>query len=159
MLSRPVPDLPAHLASPRLGIVSPEALRPGSGQGAELTRTDRSGTGPFELREREPERIVIARNVGWWGSRLDLGPALDQVEFRVAPSVRERIAMLRRGSLQAADSLPAGAIPEIRDDPLLTFVRGADGRVLGLERSVRGIDSATAVEPLSEAWLTTIGSD
>jgi hypothetical protein len=29
--------------------------------------------------------------------------------------------------------------------------------VLGLERSVRGIDSASAIESLSEAWLTTVG--
>jgi peptide/nickel transport system substrate-binding protein len=157
VLSRPVGDLPRRLASPRLGIVSPAALRPRSGRAAELLRADRSGTGPFELRERERERIVIARNVAWWGTRLDLGPALDQVEFRVVPTDRGRLALLRGGTAQVADSLPRAVVGEIRRDPLLTFVAGAGREVMGLERSVRGIDSASAIEPLSEAWLTSIG--
>jgi peptide/nickel transport system substrate-binding protein len=159
VLSRPVGDLPRRLASPRLGIVSPAALRPQGGRAAELVRADRSGTGPFELRERERERIVIARNVGWWGTRLDLGPALDQVEFRVVPADRERLALLRGGTAQVADSLPRSIVGEIRREPLLTFSTGRGSEVLGLERSVRGIDSASAIEPLSEVWLTTIGAE
>jgi peptide/nickel transport system substrate-binding protein len=158
ILSRAVTDLPRRLASPRLGIVSPAALRPHSGRAAELARTDRTGTGPFELRERDAERVVIARNVGWWGTGLELGPALDQVEFRIAPRDPERLAMLRRGTVEVADSLPRLAIREIRRDPLLTYARGGGG-VLGIERSVRGIDSAAAVEPLSEVWLTTVGGE
>jgi ABC-type transport system substrate-binding protein len=157
ILSRPVGDLPRRLASPRLGIVSPAALRPRSGRAADLVRTDRSGTGPFELRERERERIVIARNVAWWGTRLDLGPALDQVEFRAVPTDPERLALLRGGTAQVADSLPRVAVREIRADPLLTFLTGGGREVLGLERSVRGLDSASAIEPLSEVWLTSVG--
>jgi peptide/nickel transport system substrate-binding protein len=156
ILSRPVPDLPRRLASPRLGIVSPAAL---SGRRARLVPTERSGTGPFELRERERERVVLARNVGWWGSRADLGPALDQVELRVVPTDPERLALLREGAAQVADSLPASTVAEIRGDPLLTFVGGSGRDVLGLERSVRGIDSASAIEPFSEVWLTTVGTE
>jgi peptide/nickel transport system substrate-binding protein len=158
ILSRPVPDLPRRLASPRLGVVSPAARRPRSGPGAELRREDRSGTGAFELREREAERIVIATNVDWWGTRVNLGPALDQIEFRVISTVRERLALLRRGTVQVADALPPSAIGQIRRDPLLTYVGGAGEDVLGLERSVRGIESASAIEPLSEVWLTTVGA-
>src|ERR671910_603033 len=141
---------PRRPATPRLGIVSPAALRPQSGRAAELVRTDRSGTGPFELRERERERIVIARNVAWWGIRLDLGPALDQVEFRVVPTDPERLGLLRGGTAQVADSLPRVAVGEIRRDPLITFLTGGGGDVLGLERSVRGLESPSAIEPLSE---------
>jgi len=157
ILSRPVGDLPRRLASPRLGIVSPAALRPHSGRRAKLARIDRSGTGPFELREREAGTIVLARNVAWWGTPAELGPALDQVEFRVTPADPERLALLRDGTVQVADSLPRVAAREIRRDPLLTSARGNGGDVLGLERSVRGIGSASAIEPLSEVWLTTIG--
>jgi peptide/nickel transport system substrate-binding protein len=157
ILSRPVNDLPNRLASPQLGIVSPRALRPRSGRGAVLERTDRTGTGPFELRERESERVVLARNIGWWGTRVHLGPALDQVEFRIVPAAPERLALLRRGTAQVADSLPPVAVAEIRRDPLLTYVDGAGRTVIGVERSVRGIDSASAIEPLSEVWLTTVG--
>jgi peptide/nickel transport system substrate-binding protein len=161
ILSRPVDDLPGRLASPRLGIVSPRALRPHSGRAASLERMGRSGTGPFELRERERERerMVIARNVEWWGTRLGLGPALDLVEFRIVPRTRKRLVLLRRGTVQVADSLPPFAVGEIRRDPLLTYVDGAGRSVLGLERSVRGIRSASAIESLSEAWLTTVGVD
>jgi peptide/nickel transport system substrate-binding protein len=156
ILTRPVPDLPLRLASPRLGIVSPAALRRerrGRGPG----RMDRSGTGAFELRERDGGTIVVARNVGWWGTRAGLGPALDQVEFRVASTERERLLLLRSGAAQVADSLPGAARDQIRRDPLLTYVTGEGDRILGLERSVRGIESASAVEPLSQVWLTQVG--
>ena len=157
ILARPVSDLPRRLASPRLGIVSPAALRRGGGRAGGVARMDRSGTGPFELRERERGTIVIARNVGWWGSRAGLGPALDQVEFRVSESGRERLMLLRSGTAQVADSLQPVARRAIRRDPLLTYVTGTGDRVLGLERSVRGVESASGIEPLSQVWLTRVG--
>src|SRR5262245_8561798 len=46
ILSRGVADFPRRLSSPRLGIVSPRALRPRSGRGAKLASQERSGTGP-----------------------------------------------------------------------------------------------------------------
>jgi peptide/nickel transport system substrate-binding protein len=156
ILTRPVPDLPRRLASPRLGIVSPATLRR-ERRGRGLGRLDRSGTGAFELRERDGGTIVVARNVGWWGTRAGLGPALDQVEFRVAPTEGERLLLLRSGAAQVADSLPSAARGRVRRDPLLTYVTGAGGRILGLERSVRGIESASAVESLSRVWLTQVG--
>jgi peptide/nickel transport system substrate-binding protein len=160
ILATPVPDLPERLASPRLGLVSPRAINPHSGVAARLARPDRSGTGPFELRERSPDGpVVLARNTAWWGARLELGPALDQVVFEVVPGAAERLAMLDQGGLQVADSLGAGEIPELRDNPLLTYVRGGNGAVLGMERSVRGIDSATAIEALSDVWLTVVGAE
>jgi peptide/nickel transport system substrate-binding protein len=160
ILATPVPNLPRALASPRLGIVSPEALRPRGGFAAGLSRRDRTGTGPFELRERSPGGpIVLARNTAWWGSRLELGPALDQIEFEIALGSAERLAMLSQGAVQVADSLHRASIPELRGDPLLTYVDGRRDAVLGLERSVRGIDSATEIEPLSDVWLTVVGSD
>lgn len=118
---------------------------------------ERSGTGAFELRERGRDAIVIARNVGWWGARADLGPALDQVEFRLSPSDGQRLSLLENGTAQVADSLPAEAKRQLRGDPLLMFVPGPGNEVLGLERSVRGIESTAAVEPLSQVWVTTVG--
>lgn len=56
ILDRPLPDLPRRLASPRLGIVSPGALEPGSGVAATVRTGARAGTGAFELRgEGAPE--------------------------------------------------------------------------------------------------------
>jgi peptide/nickel transport system substrate-binding protein len=158
ILSSPVPDFPRRLASPRLGIVSPRSLRPHSGTGAELASADRSGTGPFELREGAPAAsVLLAANTGWWGTRVGLGPALDQVQFEVEPSGERRLELLSAGAVQVAAGLAPGAAPDLRRDPLLTYLRGGGG-VLGLERSVRGIHSATAIEPLSGVWLTVVGA-
>jgi peptide/nickel transport system substrate-binding protein len=158
ILSRPVRDLPERLASPRLGIVSPRALRPHNGTAARLAQPDRSGTGPFELREAEAGgQLLLAANTDWWGARLDLGPALDQIRFEIAPRAGDRLAMLESGDVQVADELDPGAIRRLRADPLLTYVAGSGGAVVGLQRSVRGIDSATAIEPLSNVWLTVVG--
>ena len=159
ILSSPVPDFPQRLASPRLGLVSPRSLRPHSGAGAQLAGADRSGTGPFELRQGAPGgEVLLAANTGWWGTRVGLGPALDQVQFEVEPSSERRLELLTAGSVQIAAALAPGAVRELRRDPLLTYVRGGGG-VLGLERSVRGIHSATAIEPLSGVWLTVVGAE
>jgi peptide/nickel transport system substrate-binding protein len=160
ILASPVRDLPARLASPRLGIVSPDALSSPAGVGAAVEDGSRSGTGPFELRESSRGGpVVVASNTEWWGTRLDLGPALDQIQFEVVPSSDERIVLLRRGDAQVADSLGVGAIRDLRANPLLTFVRGGGETVLGLERSVRGIDSASSIEPLADVWLTGVGTE
>jgi peptide/nickel transport system substrate-binding protein len=155
ILAQPLDDLPRVLASPRLGIVSPRALRDAS-VGTSLRNPERSGTGPFEFRESGRDEIVLARNDTWWGTRLELGPALDQLSFVVVPAQSDRLALLRRGEAQVADSLARSAISELRADPLLTFVSDA-GWVLAFERSVRGVESANAIQPLSNVWLTTLG--
>jgi ABC-type transport system substrate-binding protein len=160
VLSSPVPDFPERLASARLGIVSPRSLRPHGGTQARLAGADRSGTGPFELREGpHGHPIVLAADTEWWGTRLGLGPALDQLQFEAVPQPRERLALLESGEAQVADSLGTAELRRLRSDPLLTYVRAPDRTVLGLERSVRGIHSATAIEPLSDVWLTVVGSE
>ena len=159
ILSSPVPDFPDRLASPRLGIVSPGSLRPQSGAGAQQASAERSGTGPFELRVgASPGSVLVAANTAWWGTRLGLGPALDQVQFEIEPSDARRLDLLTTGAVQVAAGLPASAVGDLRGEPLLTYLREGDGTVLGLERSVRGIHSATAIEPLSDVWLTVVGA-
>ena len=100
----------------------------------------------------------MARNTGWWGTRHELGPALDQVQFRVVPSAAERLTLLRRGEVQVADRLSAGDARRLARDPLLSALPGPGGTALGLERSVRGVNSATQIPSLSGAWLTRIGA-
>jgi peptide/nickel transport system substrate-binding protein len=153
---RATPKLPTQLSDPRLGIVSPRALEPDPA--AELRHPERAGTGPFELRERGPSEVLVARNTGWWGTRHQLGPALDQVQFRMVPSAAERLTLLRRGEVQVADRLGPAEVRRLRGDPLLSALPGPRGTALGLERSVRGIDAATQIPSLSGAWLTRIGA-
>jgi peptide/nickel transport system substrate-binding protein len=158
-LDRPNPEFDLALAAPNLGIVSPQALRPRSGAEAEVRDQGHGGTGPFELRERSRMASLIARNVEWWGSTRDLGPVLDQVAFRVVPNPEDRYRLLRAGDVQVADGLGADQVARLRRDPLLTSLPVGDGTALGLERSVRGIDSGRGIPSLSGVWLSRIGAE
>jgi peptide/nickel transport system substrate-binding protein len=154
IFDRPVPDVPRRLASPELGIVAPRALAADAGFPASAA----AGTGALELRRATGPNVVLARNTGWWGTGHGLGPALDQVELRVVPDADERLRLLRRGEVQAAWSLPASLAAKAAGDPLLTSLTGPDDESIGLERSVRGIDSAAVPPALSSVWLTSIGA-
>jgi hypothetical protein len=76
--------------------------------------------------------------------------------FLAAPSGPARLRLLQAGTVQVADPLGAAALEEIAADPLLNEV-GGPVRGIGLEGSVRGLDSAGAVPLLSRVWLTDIG--
>lgn len=156
ILGQPMRDLARRLSDPRLGIVSPQALDPQSGEGSRF-RFDagRSGTGAFQAGRVGEDRIELSRYAGWWGTPLGLGPALDGVAFVLAPGSPARLTLLRDGSVQVADPLDAAELRAAETDPLLATVGGPVSGI-GLERSVRGIDSARAVPLLSGVWLTRL---
>jgi peptide/nickel transport system substrate-binding protein len=156
LLDSPVPDLVRRLASPRLAIVSPRALDPQSGQGARfLPDVAASGTGAFQPGPAGPGRMTLSRFAGWWGSPLGLGPSLDGVTFVVARQSSQRLRLLREGTVQVADPLGPAELRAADSDPLLDIVGGPAGGI-GLEGSVRGIDSAEATPVLSGVWLTRL---
>jgi ABC-type transport system substrate-binding protein len=152
LLDRSSPRFPRTLADPRLGMVAPAPLL-GLGHGG--LRLDAGGTGPFEYRGRGDGGVLLARNAGWWGTPLGLGPGVDQVELTVMPIAARRIDGLLSGAVDVADELGGAAMKRIANDPLLTVVRGP-AATLGLERSVRGIDSAAAAQSLADVWLTDL---
>lgn len=153
-LDAPAPRFPQRLADARLGLISPAALADPAG-GSLPSPGLRTGTGPFELREREGDRTLLARNAGWWGTSLGLGPGVDQVELTDLRDGRLRVDGLVGGSFEVADGLDPDLSRTVQGNPLLTVVRGG-GSVLGLERSVRGIESAEPDQPLADVWLTDI---
>jgi peptide/nickel transport system substrate-binding protein len=156
LLDKPVRDLPSRLASPSLGIVSPRALEPQSGQGARfIPDASRSGTGAFQAGGSGAGRLQLSRFAGWWGSSMGLGPALDGVTFVVAPQPGQRLRMLSDGTVQIADPLSRAGLRAVEADPLLTAV-GRPGAGIGMEGSVRGIESARVVPVLSGVWLTRL---
>jgi ABC-type transport system substrate-binding protein len=150
----PVDDLPRRLSDPRLGLVSPDAIRPGAGAGP-LRRVAQAGSGPFELGPRSGAAIVLRRNGGWWGSRRGLGPALDQLTFRLAATRAERLALLREGAVRVAADIGVAAARRLHGDPLLTTAAERSPHAIGLERSVRGL---TGWRPgsLSGVWLAVV---
>jgi peptide/nickel transport system substrate-binding protein len=154
LLESPARDLASRLSSPRLGVVSPGVLA-GPGGGSLLTRdASGSGTGPFQVRASTDRRLELSRYPGWWGSSVGLGPALDAVTFVAAPTIGARLEMLEDGSAQVVEPLDAAALARLAADPLLTGVGARRG--IGLEGSVRGIDSARAIPILSRVWLTDL---
>ena len=156
LLDQPVSDLPRRLTSPRLGIVSPRALDPQTGQHARFLPDARgSGTGAFEPGAGGPGRLELARFAGWWGGAMGLGPAVDGVTFVVAPLPNQRLRMLTEGTVQVADPLDAAGLSAASADPLLDTVGGPQSGI-GLEGSVRGISSARSVPVLTGVWLTRL---
>ena len=157
ILAEPDPAFDRRLAEPRLGIVSPRALETIDGADPEF-RALGTGTGPFEIRERSTERQLLARNTDWWGaaSSVDLGPALEQIEFRTEPSSAVRLALLDAGDAQLADELVELQAEQAQADPLLYALPGPNATWLGLSRAVRGVDSAREIPSLSSVWLTNV---
>jgi peptide/nickel transport system substrate-binding protein len=156
LLDKPIPDLVRRLSSPQLAIVSPRALDPASGQNARfLSDSGGSGTGAFEAGPSGPGRQMLSRFAGWWGSPMGLGPALDGVTFVLAPQPSQRLRLLKEGGVQVADPLGPPGLRAVRSDPLLDAVGGPVSG-MGLEGSVRGIDSALAIPVLSSVWLTRL---
>jgi peptide/nickel transport system substrate-binding protein len=156
ILPGPDSNFDSRLASPRLAIVSPRALARAADPKLDLEQAAQSGTGPFELRERSSDRLLLAHNTDWWGTDRGLGPAIDQLEFTIVRDPSERLALLSEGSIQIAGDLRPDELARVRADPLLAVVaeRGAGG--LGIERSVRGIPAREPAPPLNGAWRTGI---
>lgn len=159
IFSGPAEGVREQLASPRLGIVSPQALSPATGERAAFDpQAAGSGTGAFEQAGRADDRLELTRNADWWGSAAGLGPALDAVAFVPVPSEPDRLELLRSGGAQVAEPFGPASLAAIASEPLLrarSAGTGSGASGIGLEASVRGIDSA-AVPVLSGVWLTTI---
>lgn len=154
------PRFPKRLTAPQLGIVSPTALSPSSGDGAVVRRSSQTGTGAFELRERDGSSALLALNTSWWGSaaKVELGPALDQIELKITKDSGLRLAMLDAGEAQLADELDPDDAEQASSDPLLSVLPSRGATSLGLERSVRGVHSGHEIPALSGAWLTGLNS-
>lgn len=157
IFSLPVRDLPARLADPRLGIVSPSALTVASGVGAGLARAQQAGTGPFEFGGRDLATVILSRHRRWWGSPLGLGPALDRVRFRVIADRRERLRALRSGTVRVAAELSPREAAELRGKPLFSASGAPRGSAVGFERSVRGIFGWRPAS-LSGVWIALLRS-
>jgi peptide/nickel transport system substrate-binding protein len=154
--STPDPGFDRRLASPRLGLVSPAALRRAGRSALRPSQVAGSGSGPFELRERTADRLVLARSADWWGTDRGLGPAIDQLVMPIITDPGERLNELRDGALEVAGELPPAQARGLRRDPLLAEIRDGHGTVTGIERSVRGIPSGIPAPSLNATWLTQI---
>lgn len=148
-LESPQDHFARTLARAELGLIAPRAI---AAAGGGEVRRPQAGAGPFELREREGEKLLLARSASWWGSALGLGPGVDQIEVLGEEGAKLRIEQLESGLVQVADAVRAAAID---GNPALATVPGR-GTAIAVERSVRGIGSAVAAQPLADVWLTDL---
>jgi peptide/nickel transport system substrate-binding protein len=157
IFDRPDANVVRQLASVRLGIVSPRALRSPTAS-ARLADGLAAGTGPFEIHRRDPSGVLLARNQAWWGTRHELGPGVELVDLHFPREANRRLALLRRGAVQIAEGLGPEQLAALRRDSVLTDQAGPGGTTIGVERSVRGFVAAGGTPTLSRTWLTTVGA-
>lgn len=154
-LSAPDPRFDDRLADGRMGLVAPSAIERADGGPVGLMA---AGAGPFELRDSERRRVLLARNPQWWGTPLGLGPGVDTLEFETVPQSAARAEMLLAGQAVVADQLDSLAFGLVAAEPL-TVTLGDEGDQpppMGVSRSVRGLSRTTADQSLAEVWLTTL---
>jgi peptide/nickel transport system substrate-binding protein len=121
-LKKPHSTLPAFLAWPAAGIVSPAALQE---YGADF-RTNPVGTGPFQFKEWVPnQRLELVRYDDYWK-----GPAaLDGIVFRPIVEEQTRVTELLAGNIDFAYDLPPDNVVQLRSSPDVNFFETPLGHV------------------------------
>jgi peptide/nickel transport system substrate-binding protein len=103
-----------------------------------------NGTGPFILKEFEPEgRLVMLRNPDWWG--FDQYPHnIDRIEFTPINDPKERLAALLRGDIDLLTDPPFATIGQIRSASNLKLTQAPELRTiwLGLDQASRELRSS-----------------
>ncbi|HYE84052.1 MAG TPA: ABC transporter substrate-binding protein [Clostridia bacterium] len=108
-LNKPYAPFLNALAMPAFGIASPEAII----KYKDDLYKHPVGTGPFMLKSWEAKKsIVLVRNDRYWRETAKL----NEVEFRVIPSSKDRLEELRQGSIHIADHLSPEDIAGIKYD-------------------------------------------
>jgi peptide/nickel transport system substrate-binding protein len=151
VFERRLGGLRARLGSARLGLVSPAAIA----RGSRPIDAGASGTGPFELRERERDRVLLVRNADWWGRELGVGPGVERIELRTVGGERRRLNELLTGDAVAAFGLGRASLRTVRGDPLFDGIRRG-GMGIGFERSTRGLEAVDHESSLAGLWLTEL---
>lgn len=111
-LSKPYAPFLNALAMPVFGIASPDSI---AKYGRDLYEHP-VGTGPFIFKSWEHGKsIVLIRNDRYWKGSVKL----EEVEFKVIPSSKDRLEELRQGYVHIADHLSPEDVADIKYDPNL----------------------------------------
>ena len=87
------------------------------------------GTGPFRYAEYvSGDRVVLARNDGYWGSR----PHWGKVTFKMIPSAPARVAALLAGDVQMIENVPTADIPKLKSDARVALSSAVSNRLIYL---------------------------
>ncbi len=154
LLDRPVEDFPSALADPRFGLVAPGAaarVRHRATSASTRAEPGRSSTGSTTAAS-----VLLARNAGWWGTPLGLGPGVDQVELTAVGGGAGRVSALVGEGAEIADQLGRRAARRRRCRSAADRRSPAAG-----SRSASSVRSAASTPPaaaqsLADVWLTDL---
>jgi peptide/nickel transport system substrate-binding protein len=105
-------------------IPSQKAITPYDGSKLNLNPV---GAGPYKLAEWvRGERIVLARNDGYWGKK----PTVEKIVYQIVPETATRVAMLRAGQLDVSYSPTPADVPSLEADPSITVDRPLSTRIM-----------------------------
>jgi peptide/nickel transport system substrate-binding protein len=151
-LTEPVPNLPAILSDPRLGLVAPATIA--TAGGSEITGGE-GGSGAYEPGYLGRRRAVLVAAANWWGRGAGLGPGVRELQLLAVESERRRTELLADGLTQVSQGLGEKSLAELRREPLLVSPpENPNG--IAASAAVRGLRSSEPVQPLSELWLTSL---
>jgi peptide/nickel transport system substrate-binding protein len=89
-----------------------------------------NGTGPFRLRERQPNvRTTFVRNGNYWGK---IDGNVDEVIFNVIGNDATRVAALISGEIDVMEPVPVQDIDRIKQASNLKVIQGPELRVIFL---------------------------
>lgn len=89
-----------------------------------------NGTGPFRVRERQPNvRTTFTRNGSYWGK---IDGNVDEVIFNVIGNDSTRVAALLSGEVDVMEPVPVQDVPRIKAAPGLKVLQGAELRIIFL---------------------------
>jgi peptide/nickel transport system substrate-binding protein len=103
-----------------------------------------NGTGPFILKEFEPEgQVALVRNPDWWG-RADYPLNVDRIEYTPIADAEARLEALLKGDLELLTDPPFAALDRIKSTRGLKLAQAPELRAiwLGLDQASRELRSS-----------------
>jgi peptide/nickel transport system substrate-binding protein len=89
-----------------------------------------NGTGPFRVRERQPNvRTTFARNGSYWGK---IDGNVDEVIFTPIGNDSTRVAALLSGEVDVMDPVPVQDVARVNANPNLKVLQGPELRIIFL---------------------------
>ena len=89
-----------------------------------------NGTGPFRVRERQPNvRTTFARNGNYWGK---IDGNVDEVIFTPIGNDSTRVAALLSGEVDVMDPVPVQDVARVNANPNLKVLQGPELRIIFL---------------------------
>lgn len=89
-----------------------------------------NGTGPYRLRERQPNvRTTFTRNGAYWGK---IDGNVDEVIFTPIGNDATRVAALLSGEIDVMEPVPVQDVDRLKNDPKLKVMQGPELRVVFL---------------------------